>query len=425
MEGGLDGVMTFCLLPGMESVRSVTDVAGASTRMRHPQIAAQCCTRNDQCRRSTTWDQGSNRGCIVGVSANVAPHITQMTYAETVAKCASLGLQLCVQSCRGKGCNYNRHPVYTNKPCPAQPSPPSPSPSPPPSPPPPPTPPEARPSPPSLPPRSPPPPPVIAYARWGASSVVGELFKTPAQSDEQFIQHCLNLCADAGPSGCTGFSDTSCGAAATRCCQFYTAQTAAGTFFLPSETTYVRSPLGQTAAATSMVEQARVAVDVVINPWDDSYEGGDSTAGNGTAAGAGAGAAYVGVRVETELSDWRVVLLTIAAFVVGTAVGILTTRRNNAPMPPPPAPPAQVGVAIHQAASQQPKPPPGPPPPEVPSSNRFVRRPSGSKAFGELQHRLSRGASFGDHKVASERSEPWLPVLVTDSRRQGSCSQVA
>ena len=44
MEGGLGHEMTFCLRPGMEGVRSVTDVPGATTPMRHQQIAAQCCS---------------------------------------------------------------------------------------------------------------------------------------------------------------------------------------------------------------------------------------------------------------------------------------------------------------------------------------------------------------------------------------------
>lgn len=269
---------------------------------------------------------------------------------------------------------------------------------------------------------------MIEYVRWGASSV-GELFKTPGLSDEQFIQHCLNLCADAGAAQCTGFSDTVCGAADTRCCKFYAAPAVADTFFLPGDATYVRSTpsaAGATAAPASIdghAEGARVAVDVVINPWDDSYEG-DSTAGNGTAVGGGG--AYVGVRVETKqasLFDWRVILLTIGAFALGTAVGALT--RRNAPPVPPPALPAHVGVPIHQAAWQKPKPPAGPPPPDV-QLDHLARRASGSKGFGEFQHRMpSRGNSFGgsQHKVPSEREEPWLPVLVTDSQRQDSRQQ--
>merc|ERR1711920_452826 len=46
------------------------------------------------------------------------------------------GLELCMQSCRGQGCNYNDHPVFTLLPCTSSPPPPPTSPSPPPPPPP-------------------------------------------------------------------------------------------------------------------------------------------------------------------------------------------------------------------------------------------------------------------------------------------------
>ena len=48
-------------------------------------------------------------------------------------------------------------------------------------------------------------------------------------------------------------------------------------FFLTSDTTYVRTQL--TSAVPSSVAATGVSVGVVINPWDDSYEGDD---GNST-----------------------------------------------------------------------------------------------------------------------------------------------
>ena len=351
MEGGMDQEMTFCLKPGMESVRSVTDVPGAATQMRNPQIAAQCCTRDNQCRRFT--EQGHNRGCVVGVSSNTAPFITQMTYAGAVAMCSSRGLQLCSQSCKGMGCNYNRHPVFTNKPCPPAPPPPSPRPPSLPSPP------SVLPPPPSSPPPPSPAPPAIEYARWSASQV-GEQFKTPDESDTQFIQRCLRLCASAGTAACVGFADTTCGESATRCCRFSTVPptTAADSFFLTSDTTYVRSRPAADGPASATQARSTASVGVVINPWDDSYEG-EAPTGDG----AGARNVCIGVKIEmqTILSDWRVLLGAIVTFFLGTTVGILARR---------PAPPAAL-VAIpvqHGSAAlangSQPKPPPGPPPPE-------------------------------------------------------------
>merc|ERR1712176_78276 len=42
----------------------------------------------------------------------------EMTYGETVAACAAMGLELCDQSCEGEGCSYNLYPVYSRLPCP-------------------------------------------------------------------------------------------------------------------------------------------------------------------------------------------------------------------------------------------------------------------------------------------------------------------
>lgn len=383
MEGGLDDTMTFCLRPGMEGVMSVTDVPGASTRMRNPQIAAQCCTRDDQCRRTVRWGQSNfNSGCIVGVSSNTAPFVTQKTYAGTVTICASLGLQLCAQSCKGKGCNYNRHPVFTNRPCPAAPPPPSPSPPLLPSPP------SVRPPPPSSPPSPSPAPPAIQYAHWGASSV-GEFFKTPGLSAAQFLQHCLQLCATAGASVCIGFSDTVCGASATRCCRFYTIppMTTTESFFVTPDDSYVRSQLTTNAAHTSAVEGVMSAsVSVVINPWDDSYEG-EALASSGAAVEAGAnssaGDPCVGVRVETMalVHDWRVLLLAISTFVLGTGVGLLARHASSQAvlrMAPIQHTNQQAPVAV-PIEHRPPKPPPALPSAKSPLTRTVLVDASGSR----------------------------------------------
>merc|ERR1711998_802895 len=110
---------------------------------------------------------------------------------------------------------------------------------------------------------------------------------------------------------------------------------------------------------------------------------------------------YVGVRVDTEdpsLLDWRVLLLTLAAFVLGASFCLLIIRARHPHSQQPPAPPAMVGVALGQP---QPKPPPGPLPSNPMPPNWLTRHTSGSKGFGDFQH-----------KMPSEREEAWLPVLV-------------
>jgi len=92
-------------------------------------IAAQCCTSgtgNAACRRRATDDGGpstDDKDCIAGALNS----FQKMTYGDTKAKCDTMGLELCRQSCSGQGCQYNFHPVYTGLPC----SLPSPSPPPP------------------------------------------------------------------------------------------------------------------------------------------------------------------------------------------------------------------------------------------------------------------------------------------------------
>jgi len=70
LEGGRDGDVTFCLRPGMEAVTSV-DVAGATTAMRHPTIAAQCCEPTGECRRFV--GQGMNGACSHTAHTPVTP----------------------------------------------------------------------------------------------------------------------------------------------------------------------------------------------------------------------------------------------------------------------------------------------------------------------------------------------------------------
>ena len=43
--------------------------------------------------------------------------ITPMTWYDTKAKCAALDLAMCEQSCKGLGCFYDFHPVWTGLPC--------------------------------------------------------------------------------------------------------------------------------------------------------------------------------------------------------------------------------------------------------------------------------------------------------------------
>lgn len=76
-------------------------------------IAAQCCEADGTCRRF----KGSNNdeGCIAGHSKTGT--VVATTFAEAHAMCIAKGLQLCSKSCRGTGCHYNRHPVWTDLEC--------------------------------------------------------------------------------------------------------------------------------------------------------------------------------------------------------------------------------------------------------------------------------------------------------------------
>ena len=111
-------------------------------------IAAQCCD-GETCHRYV--GSNDNDGCISGTYV-VPPGSPQsfvgilprpMTYVQAVRACELLGLNLCNQSCRSKGCGYDSIKVWTSLPCKP---PPPPRPAPP-----------LRPPPPPL--RQPPPPP--------------------------------------------------------------------------------------------------------------------------------------------------------------------------------------------------------------------------------------------------------------------------
>ena len=145
-----DSTQLFCLWPGDEGVFQ----ANPPVSMPFQRIAAQCCAAGsdaDQgnCRRKPVSpnpnppgpspDGQGNSFCVADASDAVGGNIKPFTYAEVVSYCGDLGLQLCGQSCRGRGCQYDKHPVYTNIACsqprPTQPNPPSPPSPPPPSPP--------------------------------------------------------------------------------------------------------------------------------------------------------------------------------------------------------------------------------------------------------------------------------------------------
>ena len=110
----------FCLWPGDENVTSSENRA-VSRLLDRTDIAAQCCASNqpairDACRRMATVSgdpSNSKDDCIAGVDDGVSTNaFVAMTYGQTVAKCESMGLGLCGQSCYNQGCQYNFHPVY-------------------------------------------------------------------------------------------------------------------------------------------------------------------------------------------------------------------------------------------------------------------------------------------------------------------------
>jgi poly(3-hydroxybutyrate) depolymerase len=77
-------------------------------------IAGQCCDASDSsingCRRYV----GSNddAGCLAGMPPR------PMDYVDTEEMCAAAGLSVCSNSCAGRGCAYNAHPVWSSNLCP-------------------------------------------------------------------------------------------------------------------------------------------------------------------------------------------------------------------------------------------------------------------------------------------------------------------
>merc|ERR1712087_72108 len=119
LDGGrAEATPLFCLFPGDESVTAVP--TGMTVRPSRRTIAAQCCGRDGVCyRRYNPKATATNADCVAGLSQGTAPHITEMTYAEASEWCISRGLRLCAQSCKGEGCSYDVHPVYSQLPCPS------------------------------------------------------------------------------------------------------------------------------------------------------------------------------------------------------------------------------------------------------------------------------------------------------------------
>ena len=117
----------FCLWPDDGSVTSWP----SSQTGKLPIIAAQCCVTglpsanpDEDCRRRpvnpnpNTDGQpppdGTNANCVAGPSDPVAGLIKTFTYKELVEYCGNLGITLCGQSCVGKGCQYDKHPVLSH-----------------------------------------------------------------------------------------------------------------------------------------------------------------------------------------------------------------------------------------------------------------------------------------------------------------------
>merc|ERR1712183_758317 len=99
-------------------------------------------------------------------------------------------------------------------------------------------------------------------------------------------------------------------------------------FFLTSDTTYVRTQFGSAVPLSShgLMDASALSVGVIINPWDDSYEV-EGPVGNGT----GGPGTDVSVHVEVDhasLFNWHVVLLTISAFILGIVVVVLAFWRS-------------------------------------------------------------------------------------------------
>jgi len=103
----------------MTAATSHSQVPGHKISTPFTTIAAQCCAGEGEpgvvCRRrpdSNGQRSYDNDNCIAGKSDTGV--ITNFTYAETKYFCDSLGLELCQQSCKGQGCNYDQYAEITS-----------------------------------------------------------------------------------------------------------------------------------------------------------------------------------------------------------------------------------------------------------------------------------------------------------------------
>ena len=104
---------------------TVTDFPAATTT--HATIATQCCEPDETCRRyieTNTGYPGSGQGkqreagCVSGKSSKKRDGVVPHTYAQALWECEERDLELCpAKSCYALGCNYDFHPVWTNKEC--------------------------------------------------------------------------------------------------------------------------------------------------------------------------------------------------------------------------------------------------------------------------------------------------------------------
>ena len=106
-----------CLTAGEASS---TELPAVPSGLKCKQIAAQCCTSGGACRRRSTPSglySSSDDDCIAGAGrVGNECAIRPSAFGQAAAKCASLGLSLCLQPCTGFGCDY-KYPVYTALPC--------------------------------------------------------------------------------------------------------------------------------------------------------------------------------------------------------------------------------------------------------------------------------------------------------------------
>jgi hypothetical protein len=86
-------------------------VAWPGSGLPRDSIAAQCCTAAGVCRREVDGH------CVAGHSNQLNGAIQEFTYAKMEEFCTANGLEVCKQSCAGKGCYYNYHPVFSSLPC--------------------------------------------------------------------------------------------------------------------------------------------------------------------------------------------------------------------------------------------------------------------------------------------------------------------